>query len=1620
MKIHCKKSTGTGKTKLQTHSVRTGLLKMSRKILKSPEIKPENKHNPLSGKLSHRYCKIICPNTLNTYDLPMTREYESTEKKAAQKTTSQKTPHRKSNKELFGACGPSEVFECLSRKKPPYNRQIVYLVYPQVYVLPLIGGYKSTAKTIARKRGSQKTLQKMDSLLHLHQKASNKGLFGLSEAFECLSGKKLPYNRQIVYPQVYVLPLIGGYKSTAKTIARSRYCKIICPNTPNTYDLPMTREYESTEKKAAQKTTSQKTPHRKSNKELFGLCGPFEVFECLLRKKPPYNRQIVYLVYPQVYVLPLIGGYKSTAKTIARKRGSQQISQKTDTLPHQKKSNKELFGLCGCLLILESAARYIGIHICGPSEVFECLLRKKPPYNRQIVYLVYPQVYVLPLIGGYKSTSQKTPYRKSNKKLFGFCGLSEVFECLSRKKPPYNRQIVYLVYPQVYVLPLIGGYESTTKTIARKRGSQTILQKMDSLLHLHQKASNKGLSEVFECPSGKKLPYNRQIVYPQVYVLPLIGGYKSTAKTIARKRVTQKALDRKRSNKELFGFYGCRLILELAASYVGIHICGSFEFFECLSGKKSPDHRQIVYLVYPQVYVLPLIGGYKSTTKTIVRKRGSQKTSQKTDTLPHQKKSNKELFGLCGCRLILESAARYVGIHICGPFECLSRKKPPYNRQIVYLVYPQVYVLPLIGGYESTTKTIARKRGSQTILQKMDSLLHLHQKASNKELCGLSEAFECLSGKKLLYNRQIVYPQVYVLPLIGGYKSTSQKTPYRKSNKELFGACRPFEVFECLSRKKPPYNRQIVYLVYPQVYVLPLIGGYESTTKTIARKRGSQTILQKMDSLLHLHQKASNKGLCGLSEAFECLSGKKLLYNRQIVYPQVYVLPLIGGYKSTTKTIARKRGSQQASQKMDSLLHLHRKASKKGFCGFSEAFECPSGKKPPYNRQIVYLVYPQVYDLPLIGGYKSTTKTIVRKKVTQKALDRKRSNKELFGFYGCRLILESAVSHVGIHICGSFAVFECLSGKKPPDHRQIVYLVYLQVYDLPLIGGYKSTAKTIARKRGSQKTSQKMDSLLHLHQKASKKGLYGFSEAFECPSGKKLSYNRQIVYPQVYDLPLIGGYKSTAKTIARKRDSQKASQKMDSLLHLHRKASKKGLYGFSEAFECPSGKKLSYNRQIVYPQVYDLPLIGGYKSTAKTIARKRVTQKALDRKKSNKELFGFCGCQLILELAASYVGIHICGSFAVFECLSEKKPPDHRQIVYLVYPQVYVLPLIGGYKSTAKTIARKRVTQKALDRKKSNKELFGFCGCRLILELAASYVGIHICGSFAVFECLSRKKPPYNRQIVYLVYPQVYDLPLIGGYKSTAKTIARKRGLQKTSQKMDSLLHLHQKASKKGLYGFSEAFECPSGKKLSYNRQIVYPQVYDLPLIGGYKSTTKTIVRKRVTQKALDRKKSNKELFGFCGCRFILESAASHVGIHICGSFAVFECLSGKKPPDHRQIVYLVYPQVYDLPLIGGYKSTAKTIARKRVTQKALDRKKSNKELFGFCECRLILELATSYVGIHICGSFECLSGKKPPDHRQIVYLVYPQVYVLPLIGGYKSMESPIPGKYQPIIFFNF
>ena len=1017
--------------------------------------------------------------------------------------------------------------------------------------------------------------------------------------------------------------------------------------------------------------------------------------------------------------------------------------------PHRK-LNKALFGFR------------------GPSEVFECFSRKKPPYNRQIVYLVYPQVYDLPLIGGYKSTTKtiarKRGSQKTSQKMDSllhlhrkasnteFCGFSEAFECPSGKKLPYNRQIVYLVYPQVYDLPLIGGYKSTTKTIVRKRGSQKTSQKMDSLLHLHQKASKEGLygfSEVFECPSGKKLPYNRQIVYlvyPQVYDLPLIGGYKSTTKTIARKRVTQKALDRKKSNKELFGFCGCRFILESAASHVGIHICGSFAVFECLSGKKPPYNRQIVYLVYPQVYDLPLIGGYKSTAKTIARKRVNQKALDR-------KKSNKELFGFCGCRLILELAASYVGIHICGSFEafeCLSEKKPPYKRQIVYLVYLQVYVLPLIGGYKFTAKTIARKRGSRKTSQKMDSLLHLHQKASKKGFCGFSEVFECPSGKK------------------------------------------------------PPYKRQIVYLGVYEVYDLPLIGGYKSTAKTIARKRDLQKTSQKMDSLLHLHQKASKKGLYGFSEVFECFSRKKPPYNRQIVYlvyPQVYDLPLIGGYKSTAKTIARKRGSQKTSQKIDSLLHLHQKASKEGLYGFSEAFECPSGKKPPYNRQIVYLVYPQVYVLPLIGGYKSTAKTIARKRVTQKALDRKKSNKELFGFCGCRFILESAASYVGIHVCGSFEVFECFSRKKPPYNRQIVYLVYPQVYDLPLIGGYKSTAKTIARKRGSQKTSQKMDSLLHLHRKASKKGFCGFSEAFECPSGKKPPYNRQIVY-------------------------------------------------------------------LVYPQVYDLPLIGGYKSTTKTIVRKKVTQKALDRKKSNKELFGFCGCRFILESAASYVGIHVCGSFEVFECFSRKKPPYKRQIVYLVYLQVYDLPLIGGYKSTAKTIARKRGSQKTSQKMDS----------LLHLHQKASKKGF--CGFSEAFECPSGKKLPYNRQIVY---PQVYDLPLIGGYKSTTKTIARKRDSQKASQKMDSLLHLHRKASKKGFCGFSEAFECPSGKKLPYNRQIVYPQVYDLPLIGGYKSTAKTIARKRDSQKAsqkmdsllhLHRKASKKGLYGFS---------------------EAFECPSGKK-----------------------------------------------------------------------------------------------------------------------------
>ena len=211
------------------------------------------------------------------------------------------------------------------------------------------------------------------------------------------------------------------------------------------------------------------------------------------------------------------------------------------------------------------------------------------------------------------------------------------------------------------------------------------------------------------------------------------------------------------------------------------------------------------------------------------------------------------------------------------------------------------------------------------------------------------------------------------------------------------------------------------------------------------------------------------------------------------------------------------------------------------------------------------------------------------------------------------------------------------------------------------------------------------------------------------------------------------------------------------------------------------------------------------------------------------------------------------------------------------------------------------------------------------------------------------EKPPYNRQIVYLVYPQVYVLPLIGGYKSTAKTIVRKKGLTENFTKDElSLLHLHRKASKKGLYGFSEAFECPSGKKLPYNRQIVYPQVYVLPLIGGYKSTAKTIARKKVTQKALDRKKSNKELFGFCvGAGYFWNQLLVMLEYTFVGLLRFLSVSREKSPPIIGKSYTLVYPQVYVLPLIGGYKSTTKTIVRKRVTQKALDRKKSNKELFG-------------------------------------------------------------------------
>ena len=91
------------------------------------------------------------------------------------------------------------------------------------------------------------------------------------------------------------------------------------------------------------------------------------------------------------------------------------------------------------------------------------------------------------------------------------------------------------------------------------------------------------------------------------------------------------------------------------------------------------------------------------------------------------------------------------------------------------------------------------------------------------------------------------------------------------------------------------------------------------------------------------------------------------------------------------------------------------------------------------------------------------------------------------------------------------------------------------------------------------------------------------------------------------------------------------------------------------------GKKLPYNRQIVYPQVYDLPLIGGYKIYGKDNRTKESHSESLRSKKiKTKSFLGFVGCRLILELAASYVGIHICGSFAVFECLSGKKPPRSK------------------------------------------------------------------------------------------------------------------------------------------------------------------------------------------------------------------------------------------------------------------------------------------------------------------------------------------------------------------------
>ena len=121
--------------------------------------------------------------------------------------------------------------------------------------------------------------------------------------------------------------------------------------------------------------------------------------------------------------------------------------------------------------------------------------------------------------------------------------------------------------------------------------------------------------------------------------------------------------------------------------------------------KKAPPIRGKSYT--PYTHVLPLMGGYESTEKTIVRKRDTQKSLRKTATLPHRKELNKKF---CGSFEV---------------FECLSGKKPPDQRQIVYPVYPQVYVLPLIGGYESMETTIARKRASQTTLQETDPILYI-------------------------------------------------------------------------------------------------------------------------------------------------------------------------------------------------------------------------------------------------------------------------------------------------------------------------------------------------------------------------------------------------------------------------------------------------------------------------------------------------------------------------------------------------------------------------------------------------------------------------------------------------------------------------------------------------------------------------------------------------------------------------------------------------------------------------------------------------------------------------------------------------------------------------------